>query len=35
VSRKTAVSHCFNLFGKLVDCSSIDPGKSELFIVEG
>jgi DNA gyrase subunit B len=35
VSRKTAVSHRLNLPGKLADCSSTDPGKSELFIVEG
>ncbi len=35
VSRKTAVSHRLNLPGKLADCSSTDPGSSELFIVEG
>jgi DNA gyrase subunit B len=35
VSRKTAVSHRLNLPGKLADCSSTDPSKSELFIVEG
>lgn len=35
VSRKTAVSHRLNLPGKLADCSSTDPGASELFIVEG
>jgi len=35
VSRKTAVSHRLNLPGKLADCSSTDPGTSELFIVEG
>jgi DNA topoisomerase IV B subunit len=35
VSRKTAVSHRLNLPGKLADCSSTDPVKSELFIVEG
>jgi DNA gyrase subunit B/topoisomerase-4 subunit B len=35
VSRKTAVSHRLNLPGKLADCSSTDPAKSELFIVEG
>jgi DNA gyrase subunit B/topoisomerase-4 subunit B len=35
VSRKTAVSHRLNLPGKLADCSSTDPGRSELFIVEG
>ncbi|ABF92611.1 type II DNA topoisomerase, B subunit [Myxococcus xanthus DK 1622] len=35
VSRKTAVSHRLNLPGKLADCSSTDPGLSELFIVEG
>jgi DNA gyrase subunit B/topoisomerase-4 subunit B len=35
VQRKTAVSHRLNLPGKLADCSSTDPRKSELFIVEG
>jgi DNA gyrase subunit B/topoisomerase-4 subunit B len=35
VSRKTAISHRLNLPGKLADCSSTDPGRSELFIVEG
>jgi DNA gyrase subunit B/topoisomerase-4 subunit B len=35
VSRKTAISHRLNLPGKLADCSSTDPTKSELFIVEG
>jgi DNA gyrase subunit B/topoisomerase-4 subunit B len=35
VSRKSAVSHRLNLPGKLADCSSTDPGSSELFIVEG
>ncbi len=35
VTRKTAVSHRLNLPGKLSDCSSTDPGDSELFIVEG
>jgi len=35
ISRKTAVSHRLNLPGKLADCSSTDPGLSELFIVEG
>jgi DNA gyrase subunit B len=35
VSRKTAISHRLNLPGKLADCSSTDPSKSELFIVEG
>jgi DNA gyrase subunit B/topoisomerase-4 subunit B len=35
VSRKTAVSHRLNLPGKLADCASTDPGKSELFLVEG
>ncbi len=35
VSRKTAVSHRLNLPGKLADCSSTDPARSELFVVEG
>ena len=35
VRRKSAVSHRLNLPGKLADCSSTDPGRSELFIVEG
>jgi len=35
VSRKTAISHRLNLPGKLADCSSTDPGRSELFLVEG
>jgi DNA gyrase subunit B/topoisomerase-4 subunit B len=35
ISRKTAVSHRLNLPGKLADCSSTDPGQSELFLVEG
>src|SRR5215471_972531 len=35
VSRKTAVSHRLNLPGKLADCASTDPARSELFIVEG
>ena len=35
VKRKTAVSHRLNLPGKLADCSSTDPGESELFLVEG
>ncbi len=35
VSRKTAISHRLNLPGKLADCSSTDPGHSELFLVEG
>jgi DNA gyrase subunit B/topoisomerase-4 subunit B len=35
ISRKTAVSHRLNLPGKLADCSSTEPGTSELFLVEG
>ena len=35
VIRKSAISHRLNLPGKLADCSSPDPRKSELFIVEG
>jgi len=35
VQRKGAVSHRLNLPGKLADCSSTDPVRSELFIVEG
>ncbi len=35
VRRKSSVSHRLNLPGKLADCSSTDPGDSELFIVEG
>lgn len=35
VSRKIGVSHRLNLPGKLADCSSTQPSKSELFIVEG
>lgn len=35
VSRKVGVSHRLNLPGKLADCSSTSPEKSELFIVEG
>ncbi len=35
VSRKVGVSHKLNLPGKLADCSSTRPEKSELFIVEG
>ncbi len=33
--RKTSVSQRLNLPGKLADCSSTDPLKCELFIVEG
>ena len=35
VSRKVGVSHRLNLPGKLADCSSTTPEKSELLIVEG
>lgn len=35
VSRKIGISHRLNLPGKLADCSSNSPEKSELFIVEG
>ena len=35
VRRKKTVSHRLNLPGKLADCSSTDPGESEIFIVEG
>lgn len=35
ISRKGAVSHRLNLPGKLADCSSTQPGQSEIFIVEG
>jgi DNA gyrase subunit B/topoisomerase-4 subunit B len=35
VRRSRTVSHRLNLPGKLADCSSNDPAKSELFIVEG
>lgn len=35
VRRKTPTSGRLNLPGKLADCSSTDPKRSELFIVEG
>ncbi len=35
ISRKVGISHRLNLPGKLADCSSTNPDKSELFIVEG
>ncbi|MCB9029540.1 MAG: type IIA DNA topoisomerase subunit B [Deltaproteobacteria bacterium] len=35
VSRKVGISHRLNLPGKLADCSSTQPDKSEIFIVEG
>ena len=35
VSRKIGVSHRLNLPGKLADCSSTNPDKCELLIVEG
>lgn len=35
VRRKSAVNNRLNLPGKLSDCSSSDPSKGELFIVEG
>ncbi|WP_169980230.1 DNA gyrase/topoisomerase IV subunit B [Tautonia rosea] len=35
VRRKTAISNRLNLPGKLHDCDSTDPERSELFIVEG
>ena len=35
VQRKSAVSHRLNLPGKLADCSSTDPNRCEIFIVEG
>ena len=35
VRRKASISHRLNLPGKLADCSSTDPTKCELFIVEG
>jgi DNA gyrase/topoisomerase IV subunit B len=35
VSRKIGISHRLNLPGKLADCSSTNPDKSELLIVEG
>lgn len=35
VTRKIGISHRLNLPGKLADCSSTSPERSELFIVEG
>ena len=35
ISRKVGVSHRLNLPGKLADCSSTSPDRSEVFIVEG
>ncbi len=35
VRRKTAISNRLNLPGKLADCDTTDPSRSELFIVEG
>ena len=35
VSRKVGMSNRLNLQGKLADCSSTKPDKSEVFIVEG
>ncbi|MGI6680646.1 MAG: DNA gyrase/topoisomerase IV subunit B [Bdellovibrionota bacterium] len=35
VNRKSALSYRLNLPGKLTDCTSNNPDKSELFIVEG
>jgi DNA gyrase subunit B/topoisomerase-4 subunit B len=35
ISRKIGVSHRLNLPGKLADCSSTNPERSELLIVEG
>ena len=35
VRRKTAISSRLNLPGKLHDCDTTDPERSELFIVEG